>query len=151
MVAGEVLTVEVLTVKGCEVRTVRLAQSITVLAARIITAGSEAITAGLRTVTAAMQVSTIAGKRMVSAGSNTVSVRGTSTHTAQKNYTLGVGKALRATGAEEVVLRSGQASITLRKSGQIDITGRAITINGSRLTIKGSDAVVVKGGKIAEN
>ncbi len=138
-------------VEGCEVRTVRLAQSVTVFAARVIAAGSEAITAGLRSVTAAMQVTTVAGKRTVSAGSNTVSVRGASTHTAQQNYTLGVGKALRATGAEEVVLRSGQASITLRKSGQIDITGRAITINGNRLTLKGSDAIVVKGGKIAEN
>jgi type VI secretion system secreted protein VgrG len=45
---------------------------------------------------------------------------------------------------KEIVLKSGSASITLKKNGDIEIKGK-------KINIKGSGDVVIKGSKITEN
>ena len=67
-----------------------------------------------------------------------------------KNYLEEVGKkrtllakSVRIEAADEITLVTGKASITMKKNGDISITGKRININGS-------DKVVIKGKKIVE-
>jgi type VI secretion system secreted protein VgrG len=65
---------------------------------------------------------------------------------------LSVGKKLNVQAADQInifsdkqiLLKSGSASITLKKNGDI-------TIKGKKITIKGSGDVIIKGSKIKEN
>ena len=69
-----------------------------------------------------------------------------------KSDTLDVGKSLLVTAADEIVLKSGSGSITIKKSGEITIKGKDITINGSgKINVKASSDVVLKGSKIQSN
>jgi type VI secretion system secreted protein VgrG len=50
------------------------------------------------------------------------------------------------------MLKSGDASITLKKDGTIVIKGKDITLEGSgKINVKASGDLVMKGSKIAEN
>ncbi len=57
---------------------------------------------------------------------------------------IGVGKKFSLEAGEEIVLKTGDASITMKKNGDI-------VVKGNKITIKGSGDVVVKGSKIAKN
>ncbi len=65
---------------------------------------------------------------------------------------LSVGKKLNVQAADQInifsdkqiLLKSGSASITLKKNGDI-------TIKGKKINIKGSGDVTIKGSKIKEN
>jgi type VI secretion system secreted protein VgrG len=50
------------------------------------------------------------------------------------------------------VLKTGDASITMKKDGTIQIKGKDITIMGSgKINVKADGDVVVKGSKITQN
>jgi type VI secretion system secreted protein VgrG len=50
------------------------------------------------------------------------------------------------------VLKTGAASIIMKKNGDIQIKGKNINITGSgKITVKASSDVVIKGSKIKEN
>lgn len=69
-----------------------------------------------------------------------------------KNAKLDVGKSLLITAADEITIKAGDASITLKKNGEITIKGQDITLNGSgKINIKASSDVVIKGSKVAAN
>jgi type VI secretion system secreted protein VgrG len=69
-----------------------------------------------------------------------------------KNETVDVGKNLSITAGDQVVIKTGSASITMKKDGTIVIKGKDITINGSgAINVKASKNVVVKGQKVLEN
>lgn len=63
-----------------------------------------------------------------------------------------VGKKFYLEAGDEITLKTGQASITMKKDGSIQIKGKDITIIGSgKINAKASGDMVLKGSKIAEN
>jgi type VI secretion system secreted protein VgrG len=65
---------------------------------------------------------------------------------------LQVGKKFYLEAGDEITLKTGNASITLKKDGTIQIKGKDITVTGSgKIGIKASSNVVIKGSKIAQN
>ena len=73
----------------------------------------------------------------------TVTVTKDHKETVDKNYTL-KAKEVMIEGTDQVEIKSGSASILLKKNGDI-------TIKGGKINIKGSGDVIVKGSKIGEN
>ncbi len=54
--------------------------------------------------------------------------------------------------ANELVIKTGDASITMKKNGEITIKGKDITIDGSgKINVKASSDVVLKGSKVTAN
>ncbi|MEO8058164.1 MAG: type VI secretion system tip protein TssI/VgrG [Burkholderiales bacterium] len=63
-----------------------------------------------------------------------------------------VGKKFYLEAADEITLKTGDASIVMKKDGTIQIKGKDITITGSgKIGVKASGDMVLKGSKIAEN
>lgn len=90
--------------------------------------------------------STSVGKdRSLTIGENyTVKVGKNHTEDVGKAYALKVKDGILIDSKKEIVIRSGSASITLKKNGDIEIKGK-------KISVKGSGDVVIKGSKIAEN
>ncbi|WP_395700747.1 type VI secretion system Vgr family protein [Aquabacterium sp.] len=69
-----------------------------------------------------------------------------------KDDLVQVGKKFYLEAGDEITLKTGDASITLKKDGTIQIKGKDITISGNgKIGIKASSDVTIKGSKIAEN
>jgi len=63
-----------------------------------------------------------------------------------------VGKKYALIAGDEITLTTGDASLTMKKDGTIQIKGKDITIVGSgKIGVKASGDLVLKGSKIAEN
>jgi type VI secretion system secreted protein VgrG len=83
---------------------------------------------------------------------DTVSIGGNSTVTVSQDQIVTVGKKLTLNATEQITLKTGSASITLKSSGDITIKGANLTLDGSGdITVKGSGNVTVKGSKVAQN
>jgi type VI secretion system secreted protein VgrG len=157
--SGETVTVNggrTHTVNGVQSTTISLAETHTVGAARMHTVGAaEAITVG------AAQIITIGAAQTISVGSNqttsvgsnqTISVASNQTNSVGKerstsigqNETLDVGKTISNSAGDQIVLKTGSATIMMKKNGDINIEGKTITI-------KGSGDVIIKGQKILQN
>ncbi len=108
-----------------EAITVGAAQEVTVGGARTVTVG------GVQTVTVGgPQTVTVGGSQSVTVGKNlSEKVGGNQSTNVQGNDALTVGKKLTADAGDEIVLSTGQASITMKKDGTIIIKGKAITID----------------------
>lgn len=53
---------------------------------------------------------------------------------------------------DEIVLKTGSSSITMKKDGTIIISGKDITISGSdKVDFKASKDIIMKGKKIVQN
>jgi type VI secretion system secreted protein VgrG len=69
-----------------------------------------------------------------------------------KDEKLQVGKKYYLEAADEITLKTGDASITMKKDGTIQIKGKDITITGSgKVGVKADGDMVLKGSKIAQN
>jgi type VI secretion system secreted protein VgrG len=69
-----------------------------------------------------------------------------------KNDELKVGKNLVVSAADEIVLKTGDSSITMKKNGEITIKGKDIKLDGSgKINVKASSDVVLKGSKVTAN
>jgi type VI secretion system secreted protein VgrG len=69
-----------------------------------------------------------------------------------ENLTEDIGKNLGIVAGDEIVLKTGSASITMKKNGDIIIKGANINIQGSgKINIKASNAVAIKGSKVTNN
>ncbi len=77
-------------------------------------------------------------------GNYSVKVSETHKEDVGKAYALKVKDGILIDSKKEIVLRSGSASITLKKNGDIEVKGK-------KISIKGSGDVVIKGSKITEN
>ena len=65
---------------------------------------------------------------------------------------LKVGKNLVMDAGDSITIKTGSASISMKKDGTINIEGKDITIKGSgKINVKASGNVVVKGSKILNN
>ena len=82
----------------------------------------------------------------------TIDVGEDATRNIGKNSTLNVGKALAIVAGDEIVLKTGSASITMKKNGAITIKGKDITLKGSgKINVKASSTVAIKGSKVTNN
>jgi type VI secretion system secreted protein VgrG len=139
---------DTLTVGVARVHTVGTAEAITVGAARTVTVGAtQAITVGAsQTITVgSSQTITVGADQTISVAKNeTTSVGDDRSMSVGKSDTLDVGKKLTITAGDEIVLKTGSATITMKKNGDI-------TIEGKTITIKGSGDVIIKGQKILQN
>jgi type VI secretion system secreted protein VgrG len=99
------------------------------------------------------ETSSVQGARSESVGKDdTIEVSGQRTVSIGKNDTLNVGKKLLIDAADEITLKTGDASMTMKKDGTITIKGKDITLNGSgKINVKASSDVVMKGSKITQN
>jgi len=99
------------------------------------------------------QVTSVGGNRTLNVSKDdTVSVGGKLKESIEKDAMISVGAKMQIDVTEELTLQSGEASITLKKNGDITIKGKNITLDGSgKINIKASGDVVIKGSKIAGN
>lgn len=83
---------------------------------------------------------------------DTIDIAGLRATSIGKDDNLQVGKNLVIDAGDSVTIKTGSASITMKKDGTITIKGKDITIQGSgKVNVKASGDVVLKGSKIAEN
>jgi len=63
-----------------------------------------------------------------------------------------VGKKLVISAGDSILLECGAASISMKKNGDIKISGKKVVVDASAtLDLKASGAIKVKGATIAEN
>uniref|UniRef100_C5CKA1 Type VI secretion system Vgr family protein n=1 Tax=Variovorax paradoxus (strain S110) TaxID=543728 RepID=C5CKA1_VARPS len=139
-----------------ETITVGAAQEITVGAMQAVTVGaSQTINVG------ANQSSSIGANRSVDVGADLSTTVGKNesrsvgegrTSSVGKDDALTVGKNLVIDAGDSISIKTGSASITMKKDGTIVIKGKDITIDGSgKINVKASSDVVIKGSKILQN
>lgn len=96
---------------------------------------------------------TIGGGRTIQVGGNqsetidkdlVTRVGGNASQVVTRALSLQVGDRMQLLADDEIVLKTGSASITLRKNGEI-------TIVGTTINVRGSADVVIKGSKVATN
>ena len=124
------------------------AQEVAVGAAQVVAVGAvQSISVG------ANQSTDVGGDRSVAvSGDQSTSVgKGRSTQVAQDDA-LTVGKNLVIDAGDSVTIKTGSASITMKKDGTIVIKGKDITVEGSgKIKVKASSDVVIKGSKVGIN
>jgi type VI secretion system secreted protein VgrG len=147
-----------------ETITVGAAQEITVGAAQAITVGAvQAITVGANqtiSVGAAQSID-VGAARSVDVGANASmkvgadesrSVTGGRSTTVGKDDSLKITNNLVIDAGDSVTIKTGSASITMKKDGTITIKGKDITIDGSgKINVKASSDIIMKGSKILQN
>lgn len=63
-----------------------------------------------------------------------------------------IGKNLGINAGDQITLKTGSASIVMKKNGDITIKGKNITLQGSgKINVKASSAVAIKGSKVTTN
>ncbi|MGD2154635.1 MAG: type VI secretion system tip protein TssI/VgrG, partial [Gemmatimonadales bacterium] len=73
-------------------------------------------------------------------------------HTIGKTDKLDVGDRLLITAGDMIIIKTGSASITMKKDGDIQIEGKNIKVQGSgKIQIKASGAVNIKGSQVTNN
>lgn len=115
-------------------------QAITVGATRAVTVGSS-------------QTITVGSSQTTSVGSDdALNVGGNQSTTVGGNESVNVGKAFSLVAADEITLKTGSASIVMKKDGTISIQGKDITVKGSgEIEVKASKNITMKGQKILQN
>jgi type VI secretion system secreted protein VgrG len=69
-----------------------------------------------------------------------------------QNDTLHVAKKLMVDAGDEITIKTGSASIVMKKDGTITIKGKDITLDGSgKINLKASGDVIIKGSKVQQN
>ena len=81
-----------------------------------------------------------------------VSVGEDRSHQIGKNDTLDVAKSLVINAGDSITIRTGDASITMNKSGDIQIRGKNVNVDGSgKIQITASSDVNIRGSKVTTN
>ena len=95
----------------------------------------------------------VTGKRSDSVGKNEdVTIADNRTHNVGKDDKLTVGKNLALDAGDSVTIKTGQATIAMKKNGDIKISGNNISIEASgKIQIKASSDVNIKGSKVTAN
>ncbi|MGC4061916.1 MAG: type VI secretion system tip protein TssI/VgrG [Aquabacterium sp.] len=124
------------------------AQTIAVGAVQSVTVGaSQSVSVGAnRSIDAGGNLSTNVGK------DESRNVGGGRSASIAKDDALKVGKNLVIDAGDAITIKTGSASITMKKDGTITIKGKDITIEGSgKINAKASSDMVLKGSKILQN
>jgi type VI secretion system secreted protein VgrG len=151
-------------VGAMETRTVGAARIDTVGAEEVRTVGAQQVqTVGdTRTVTVGAAQShdigaddswTVANNRSVSVGGDrSADVTGNDSISIGQDRSLNVGQNLIIEAGDSIVIKTGSASIAMKKDGTITIDGKDITVTGSgKITHKADGDIVQKGQKILQN
>lgn len=81
-----------------------------------------------------------------------VAIGGNRTLQVEKDNKEDIGKKFALVAGDEILLKTGDASIVMKKNGDIQIKGKNITIDGSgKITVKASGDLIMKGSKITQN
>ncbi len=141
-------TIDTLIVGAARFHTVGAAETISVGAARSVTVGAvQTVEVGASqsiSVGRSQTISVGADESLTVGGNETVSVAKDRSTSIGQNESLDVGKTISISAGDEIVLKTGSATITMKKNGDI-------TIEGKTITIKGSGDVIIKGQKILQN
>lgn len=78
-------------------------------------------------------------------------VKDARTTSVAKDDELSVGKNLKITAADSVTIVAGGASFALKKDGSIVIKGKEITFDGTKINLKASGDITLKGSKVKQN
>jgi type VI secretion system secreted protein VgrG len=123
---------ETVTVALMRAHNVGVNEAITVGAAQAITVGAD-------------QATTVGGAQQNTVGKDRASTIGA-------NDSLSVTKKLTIDAGEEITITTGSASISMKKDGTIQISGKDITIEGSgAINATASKNLTMKGQKILQN
>jgi len=139
---------ETATVTLQRTHTVGVNETITVGAAQEVTIGAlQAITVG------ASQVTTVGNNASMSVGKDeSRNVGSNRSTTVGKDDSTKVGKNYVLDAGDSITIKTGSASITMKKDGTISIKGKDISIEGSgKINVKASSDVVIKGSKVGIN
>lgn len=69
-----------------------------------------------------------------------------------KDSTQNAGKNVAIIAGDSITLKTGSASIVMKKNGDITIKGKNVTVQGSgKINIKASSSVAIKGSKVTTN
>jgi type VI secretion system secreted protein VgrG len=131
---------EMITIKGDRTEEVKKDESITIVGGRTETVKKD-------------ERVRIDGDRTQEVGkSESLSVAENRSVTIGKNDDLTVGKVLVITAGDEITFKTGDASIIMRSSGDILISGKNIKLTGTgKIDLNADGDVKVKGSKIAHN
>lgn len=67
-------------------------------------------------------------------------------------YAQAIEKRIFVQASDEIILKTGSSSITMKKNGEIVIDGTDITLKSSgKINVKSTNDVILKGYKINEN
>jgi type VI secretion system secreted protein VgrG len=151
---------ESLAVVGSATKEVLVADTVLVGGVRSLTAGSEAVTVGARTKTVATsETTTVGGSRtetvggdesITIGGARSVTVTGAESLQTDATIAMTAKEAFQAQAGDdamfsmnkdgEILIKSGDSSILLKKNGQIAIKGKELLIDtDSKVEIKSSD------------
>jgi type VI secretion system secreted protein VgrG len=139
---------ETVTVALTRTHTVGINEAITVGAAQEVSVGvTRALTVG------ASQTTTIGAGHTENVGKDHSLTIGAGRQTqVAKDDNLKVGKTIMIDAGDQITIKTGQASITMKKDGTITIQGKDITIKGSgEITATASKNMTLKGKKILQN
>ncbi|MGH9350084.1 MAG: type VI secretion system Vgr family protein [Vicinamibacterales bacterium] len=163
---------ETATVMAQRTHTVGINETISVGAAQEITVGGlQAVTVGAAqtinvganqsTDVGANQTNTIGANQTTSVSSNAglkvggnqaIDVTGGRTASIGKDDAVNVTKNFILDAGDSITIKTGDASITMKKDGTITIKGKDISIKGSgKVNVKADSDVVVKGSKVGLN
>lgn len=95
----------------------------------------------------------IGGNRTESVGKDEqLDVSGKRQRSVGKDEMVSIGKKFVLTAGDEIVLKTGSASITMKKNGDIEIKGKNVSLSASgKLNGKANGTVTMKGSTIGQN
>jgi type VI secretion system secreted protein VgrG len=131
---------ETITIDGNRTETVAKDESVSISGSRSLTVEKDDDT-------------TIEGKQSLAVSKDqTQDVKGERTVNVGKDDKLAVAKILSVEAGDEITFKTGEASITMKKNGDITIKGNNINLEGSgKIVVKASSDVVIKGSKVTAN
>ena len=157
-------------VAGSQTASIDGSETTVVVGPRAVAAASESLVVGLRTKNVAGPERTSIGttRNETVGGSESVDVSGSRSHSVKKDESLSVsgkrsqsigkddslrvGQKLTLDAGDQVVLKAGSASITLKKNGEIVIRGKNLTLDGTgKIKVKATSNISIKGRKISHN
>jgi type VI secretion system secreted protein VgrG len=146
---------ETITIDGARTETVTKDETITIHGGRTenVTKNESITVTGKQNVTIGKdQIVDIGGPRSLTvAKDETISIGGKSAASITKDQAINVGKKFLLTAGDEITLKTGDASITLKSGGDITIKGKNVVVNGTEITVKASGPVGIKGSKVTTN
>lgn len=147
---------ETITIKGNRTETVSKEESVTIQGGRTQNVSKdESVTiGGARTESVSKdETITIQGGRTEKVTKDeSITISGKRTVQISKDDTQDIGKKFVLQAGDEIVLKTGQSMIHMKKDGKIVIKGKDITVQGSgKINVKASGDITLKGSKIKEN
>jgi type VI secretion system secreted protein VgrG len=155
---------EAITVGAAQEVTVGAAQTVTVGAVQAISVGANQSTdvgaaqstsvGAARTIdVGAAQTTKVAANASMSIGGDEArDVTGGRATKVGKDDSIKVAKNFIVDAGDSVTIKTGDASITMKKDGTITIKGKDITVQGSgKVNVKADSDVIVKGSKVLQN